>query len=304
MKILVTGGAGYIGNFLVRKLLAEGYQVTIIDSFQYGTSAILDLVNHPKFHVTEKDIRNIEKSDIQDTEFIFHLAAVSGLPACRKDTYTAQTVNVDATRKLVKLLSPDQIIIYASTTSLYGSSGKKRDEKSTPEPLSQYSQTKYQAEKIIMEHHSSVSLRFATLFGVSACMRTDLLVNNFVYRALTDRSLVVFDPLSVRTYLHLKDAISAYLLVLRLISKMKGNIYNVGTNSLNFSKLDLARHIQNLIDCEVYQSHLTDIDKRNFIISYDRINSLGFKSIVSLDDGIKELIKLYSFYRPDENRDV
>lgn len=304
MNILVTGGAGYKGNILARSLLAKGHNVTIYDNFMYGYTSILDLVNHRNCQVIKKDVRDIEKKEVKKHDLIYHLAAISGLPACRQNPALATSINYDATRKLVNLLSKNQILVYASTTSLYGVSDQVCTEDSKVEPISLYGKTKRQSEKIVLQHANSIVLRFATLFGVSPRMRTDLLVNNFVYRAIADRSIVIFDPHNTRSFLHLNDAMDAYLLVLKNYQQMKGQIFNVGTNELSFSKLELAQRIQKYLKFQIFESNIADIDKRSFMISYDKISLLGFKARTSIEFGIKELMKLYSFYDPQNEKYV
>ncbi len=297
-KILITGGAGYKGTLLAEELLKKNYQVTILDNFMYGYDSVLGFIDHKNCTIIKKDIRNLQSADVKNYDVIFHLAGISGYPACEANPHSAEIINVHSTRKLTGFLSKNQVLVYASTTSFYGKSGAMKDENSKPEPLSLYGITKWEAEKICMEHHNTVSLRFATIFGVSRRMRCDLLVNDFVYKALTERSLVLFDSKSIRTYLHIKDAVKAYLLVLEKPAKMLGQIFNVGSNSLNFSKLDLAQKIKKQIDFKIIDSDLDDFDKRNFIINYNKISALGFSYSVSVDDGISELKKLFSFYRP------
>ena len=297
-KILVTGGAGYKGIILVEELLKRNYEVTIFDNFMYGYDSVLGFVNEKNCTIIKKDIRNLQQSDVSSYDVIFHLAGISGYPACEANPHSAEIINVHSTKTLVSFLSKNQLLINASTTSFYGSSGEEMDENSPIAPVSLYGITKLKAEKICMNHPNSVSLRFATLFGVSRKMRTDLLVNDFVNKAITERSLVLFDSKSIRTYLHVKDAVSAYLMILEKTSQMAGQIFNVGSNDLNFSKLDLAKKIQAQIDFKIIDSDISDFDKRNFIINYDKIYSLGFKPKISLEEGIFELKKLFSFYRP------
>ena len=304
MNILITGGAGYKGNLLARSLLAKGHQVTIYDNFIYGYASILDLVNQKNCQLIKKDIRDISKNEIKNQEVIYHLAAISGLPACRQNPALAMSINYDATKKLVRLLSKNQMIVYASTTSLYGVSDKICTEDLKVKPVSLYGKTKLESEKCVLQHPSSIVFRLATLFGVSPRMRTDLLINNFVYRAIADRSIVIFDPHNTRTFLHLHDAIDAYLLVLRNYQRMKGQIFNVGTNKLNFSKIEIAQRIKKYLNFQIVESDMADIDKRSFIVSYDKISSLGFKARISIESGIKELVKLYSFYDPQNERYV
>lgn len=297
-KILVTGGAGYKGCLLVGELLKKNYSVTILDNFMYGYDSVLGFVGNKNCTILKKDIRNLQSSDLKNYDIIFHLAGISGYPACEANPHSAEIINVHSTKKLTGFLSAQQLLVYASTTSFYGKSGEVKDETAIPEPLSLYGITKFEAEKICLSHRNSVSLRFATIFGASMRMRCDLLVNDFVYKAITERSLVLFDSRSIRTYLHVKDAIRAYLMVLEKTKQMAGQIFNVGSNDLNFSKLDLAKKIKKFIDFKIIDSDLDDFDKRNFVINYNKISGLGFAPSVSIEDGIQELKKLYSFYRP------
>ena len=299
MKILITGGAGYKGVKLASSLLALKYNVAVLDNFMYGYEPVLPLVRERRCSIYQKDIRSLTKDDVKDYDVIYHLAALSGHLSCDANPHSAKEINVLATRELCKLLSPKQVLIYASTTSLYGKSGGKMSENDTvPRQTSLYAKTKYEAEKYVMERKNSVTFRFATLFGVSPRMRNDLMVNDFVYRAISERSLVLFDSGSVRTFLHVDDGIRAYLLALEKLNKMAGQIYNIGSNDLNFSKLELAKSIKKQVDFEIVNSSLEDIDKRNFVITYDKISKLGYKVERSLDFGIGELVKLYSFYKP------
>jgi nucleoside-diphosphate-sugar epimerase len=297
-KILITGGAGYKGTKLAESFLKQGHTVTILDNFMYGFNPVLGFVADPNCNILKQDIRSIREADLKDYDFIYHLAGISGYPACEANPHLAEVTNITATKRMVSLLSQQQVLVYASTTSFYGSSGKIRNEDSIPEPTCLYSITKYEAEKTCMGRENSVSLRFATLFGTSRRMRCDLIVNDFVFKAMNERSLVLFDSNSTRTFLHLNDAIAAYNLVLMIPEKMKNNIYNVGSNDMNFTKLELAKKIQKHIDFKIIDSNLPDLDVRNFIINYDKINKLGFKAKTGIDEGIEELIKLYTFYEP------
>ncbi len=296
MKILITGGAGYKGILLTSKLLEMGYQVEIYDNFMYGYSSVLHIVGHPRLTISKKDIRNIESCDVSKFDVVFHLSGISGMPACAANPHSAETINVESTQKLVNLLSKDQILINASTTSFYGYSNDICDELTIPEPVSIYGKTKYQAEKICQEKPNTVSLRFATVFGVSPKMRNDLMVNDFTYKALYERSVVLFGGETKRTFVHIKDAIDAYVHVLYNFDSMKNEVYNVGSNELNFSKLEIAQAVKNYIDFEIVDSTLQDLDRRNFEISFKKINDKGFKTKYDLDYGITELIKLYKFY--------
>lgn len=296
-KILVTGGAGYKGVTLVEKLLKRGYNVTILDNFMYGYDSILHIINQSKLDIIQLDIRNISESILKKYDVVFHLAGISGMPACASNPDSAENINVGATRKLVSLLQQNQILINASTTSFYSESGELCDESVTPKPVSIYGRTKLEAEKIVMGRENSISLRFATVFGVGVRMRNDLLVNDFTYKAIHDRSIVLFSGYSKRTFVHIEDAIEGYLFALDHADKMKNSIYNVGNESLNFSKIEIANTIMKYIDFELINSSLPDLDLRNFLISFEKIRKLGYKTHFSLDDGIKDLIKLYKFYK-------
>jgi len=296
MKILITGGAGYKGVLLTEQLLNKGYDVTILDNFMYGYNNILYLINNPKLNIKKIDIRNLNKNDIKDYEVIYHLAGISGMPACASNPSSAESINVDSTEKLVGLLSDDQILINASTTSSYGYSEHICDEDSALNPTSIYGKTKHKAEKIVQTRKNSISLRFATVFGVSPKMRNDLMVNDFTYSAINNRSIVLFAGNTKRTFIHINDAIKAYIFALDNFDKMKSNVYNVGCESMNLSKIDISNQISKYVEYELIDSSLTDLDTRNFEISFQKIKKIGFNIEYSLDDGIKDLVKLYNFY--------
>ena len=298
-NVLVTGGAGYKGTLLIEGLLKKNYKVTILDNFLYEQDHILPFAQNPNCTVIRSDIRNIKSVGLEKYDIIYHLAGISGYPACEANPHSSHTINVTATKDLVNALSPDQIIVYASTTSMYGKSGEELDETATLNPVSLYGMTKLQAEEICMDHKNCVAFRFATLFGISYRMRCDLLLNDFVNRAVQERCIVLFDSNSVRTFLHVRDAIAAHLMVTDHADQMVGNIYNVGSNDMNHSKLDLANMIKShLPKIEIVQSALDDFDRRNFIINFDKFIALGFKPTITVEDGIKELIRLYQWYKP------
>lgn len=297
MKVLVTGGAGYKGISLVKKLLDKGHNVTILDNFMYGYEPILQIVNHTKLNIVQQDIRNINIDSVKGYDVVFHLAGISGMPACASNPDSAENINVVATKKLVSLLDKNQLLINASTTSFYGASGEECDETVETNPVSIYGRTKYEAEKIVSQRENSISLRFATVYGVGARMRNDLLANDFTYKAVHDRSIVIFSGYSKRTFIHIDDAINAYIFALENASKMKDNVYNVGDESLNFSKVDIAETIQKYVDFELVNSSLPDLDKRSFLVSFKKIKELGYKTSLTLDDGISDLVKLYKFYK-------
>jgi nucleoside-diphosphate-sugar epimerase len=294
-KILVTGGAGYKGVILVRKLLEQGYHVTLLDNFMYGYDPILHLLVFPKLEVIKQDIRN-KVETIGKFDVIVHLAGISGYPACEANPHSAQLINVDATRSLVQSLSKNQLFIYASTTSFYGKSGKECNEDTPVKPVSIYGITKYEAEKIVMQHANAISLRFATVFGISPKMRMDLMVNDFVYKASKERIVILFDSYAKRTFMHVEDVADCYNFAIQHSEKMVGNIYNAGGGNLNFSKLEIAEKIKKFIDFKIVDSEVKDKDVRHFLISYKKLEEVGFTPQKTVEDGIQELLRMYRFY--------
>lgn len=297
-SVVVTGGAGYVGSLLVPALLRRGYTVRVLDNLMYGAKGLLPYVGNRHLEIVRVDIRNDLQSYLRDADSILHLAGLSGFLACTDNPSAAQEINVAATRRLVEALSPRQLLIYASTTSFYGDLPGVCDESTPPRPVSLYGTTKYQAEQIVMERPGSIALRFATLFGASPRMRTDLLVNDFVRRAVHERYLVLFEETTKRTFLHVSDAVRGYLLALAQADKMVDTIFNVGYEKLNFSKADIAEAVSQKTRCVVTRVRVNDFDVRNFETSFARIRALGFAPRISLAAGLDELIKLYGFYHP------
>jgi nucleoside-diphosphate-sugar epimerase len=296
MNILITGGAGYKGILLTEKLLELGYHVTILDNFMYGYDSVLHLIQNKKLKINKTDIRNLKKSDVQDFDVIFHLSGISGMPACANNPHSAESINVESVKKLTEFLSKNQLLINASTTSMYGFSDVICDENTIVKPVSIYGKTKFISENIIQERENSISLRFATVFGVSPRMRHDLMVNDFTYKAINDRSIILFAGETKRTFIHINDAINAYIFSMNNHNIMKGNIFNVGDENMNLSKKEISNNISKYVNFELIESTLPDLDKRNFEISFQKIKNLGFTVNHNLDDGIKDLVKLYSFY--------
>lgn len=302
-NILVTGGAGYIGSVLVPELLKKGNNVTVLDSFLYRQNSLLNCCSDSKFEIINGDCRDEEliKKAVYGKDFIIPLAAIVGFPACDKDTTAAKTVNLDAVEKLLKIRGKDQKIIFPCTNSGYGLGlGQEYCTEESPiNPISLYGKTKMAAEKAVLESGNSVTFRFATLFGSSPRMRTDLLVNDFVYRAVFDRSLIVFEGHFMRNYLHVKDAVRAFIFAIDNFEKMNGENYNCGLSDANLSKLELCERIKKYIPSFTYLEAPigTDPDKRNYLVSNEKIESLGFKPAYSIDDGIQELIKAYQIIK-------
>ena len=295
MKILVTGGAGYKGTVLVRKLLEQGYKVTLLDNFMYGYEPVMHLATNRNLEIIKHDIRN-GIPGLQKYDVVFHLAGISGFPACASNPHSAQLINVEAARLIERDLAPGQMLINASTTSLYGKSGEPCDEETAVDPVSTYALTKLAAEKIFHEKPNVVSLRFATVFGFSTRMRMDLMINDFVYKAVKEKVIVLFDSFAKRTFIHVEDAADCYIFTMKNFGRMKDGIYNAGGNSLNFSKDEIAAKIKEKVEFSIVNSELRDKDLRHFIVNFDKIERLGYKPEKSVEEGIDELIRIYGFY--------
>lgn len=295
MKILITGGAGYKGIVLTTKLLEKGYKVTILDNFMYGYEPVLHLAKNPNLSIIKADVRNKIKS-LHEYDFIYHLAGISGYPACSANPHSAHLINVQATRNIIRGLSKDQCIIYASTTSFYGRGGDACNEETPINPFSVYANTKYLAELVTLEKENAVALRFATIFGFSPKMRIDLMVNDFTYKAVKEGVLVLFDSFAKRTFMHVEDAADCYIMTMEKFDHMKGNVFNAGGNHLNYSKLEIANFIKEKVDFKIIDSQMQDKDLRHFLVNYDKIEKIGFIPKISVEEGIDELLKLYSFY--------
>jgi len=298
-KVLVTGGAGYLGSILCEHLLNAGYRVTVIDNLMYGSQSLFHLCANPRFEFVFGDVRNEEvmRLLVNDSDVLIPLAAVVGGPACARDPWLAQAVNVDAVRLVNRLRSPQQLVIYPTTNSGYGtkSGGTYCTEETPLEPISLYGQTKAQAETELLKTPNTISLRLATVFGVSPRMRLDLLVNHFVYAAVTDGYLVIFEKDFRRNYIHIRDAADCFIHCIKNAERMVGRPYNVGLDSANLSKEELALKIKEYVPkFYVYFSEVgSDPDKRNYIVSNQRLREAGFEPSRSLDEGIKELLKGY-----------
>lgn len=299
----MTGGAGYIGSVLVPELLKLGHNVTVLDSFIYNQASLLECCKYDNFEIIKGDCRNEEilKKAVSGKDFIFPLAAIVGFPACDKDITAAESTNLGAIETLLKIREKGQKIIFPCTNSGYGiGQGQKYCTEESPiTPISLYGKTKMAAEKAVLDSGDSLTFRFATLFGASPRMRLDLLVNDFVYRAIFDRSLIVFEGHFMRNYLHVRDAARAFIFAMENFDKMKGQTYNCGLSDANLSKLELCEKIKEHIPGFVYLEAPigVDPDKRNYLVSNEKIESFGFKTQYSIDDGIKELIKAYSIIK-------
>jgi nucleoside-diphosphate-sugar epimerase len=299
MKILVTGGAGYIGSVLVPLLLKEGHEVIVIDNFMYGQASLLDCCYYKNFSLVRGDARdeNLIQKCLKGADYVFPLAALVGAPLCDKDKIAAVSTNRDAIVSLVKFASKSQRFIIPTTNSGYGigQKGVLCTETTPLQPVSFYGKTKVEAEEIVLERKNSISLRLATVFGVSPRMRIDLLVNDFTYRAVKDRFVVVFEGHFKRNYIHIRDVARAFIHALDHFDMMKNEPYNVGLSDANLSKLELCAKIKEQVPDFIYLEAPIgeDPDKRDYIVSNEKIEKTGFNTEYSLEFGIKELIKAY-----------
>ena len=298
-NILVTGGAGYIGSVLVPEFLRVGYKVTVLDNFMYSQNSLFECTANENFEVVRGDCRdeNILKELLQNADYIIPLAALVGAPLCNRDKIGAVTINRDAIASLAKLASKEQRIIIPTTNSGYGigQKGVYCTEESPLNPITLYGKVKMEAEKIVLERGNSISFRLATVFGMSPRMRIDLLVNDFVYRAVKDRFVVIFEGHFKRNYIHVRDVARVFLHAINNFDKIKNQSYNVGLSDANLSKLELCVKIKEQVADFVYlESPIgEDPDKRNYIVSNEKIEKTGFKPAHTLEMGIKELIKGY-----------
>jgi nucleoside-diphosphate-sugar epimerase len=301
--ILVTGGAGYLGSTMVPELLNAGYKVSVIDNFMFKQTSLNHVCHHPNFEIVKGDIR-VESAMLplmKKADVIIPLAALVGAPLCSKDPVGATTINHDAIMMMLKHVSKDQILLMPTTNSAYGTGDENNycTEESPLRPISQYAIEKVEIEKAFMEHPNSISFRLATVFGMSPRMRVDLLVNDFTYRAVYDRFVVLFESQFKRNYIHVRDVMRVFMHALSNYDKMKGQIYNVGLSDANVSKKELCEHIAKHVPEFVYLDAPVgkDPDQRNYIVSNAKIEATGFKQQYSLDTGIAELVKGYTMIR-------
>jgi len=297
MKVLITGGAGYLGSTLTKHLLEAGYSVTVLDNLMYDQVTLLHLFSNPKFQFELGDVR--DKKLLQElvglNDVIIPLAAIVGMPACKANPELTVAVNYQQVADIVEVLRGDQKLILPNTNSQYGSSDSIITEESPFNPLSLYAKTKCDAENTMLEKGNGVSLRLATVFGVSPRMRTDLLVNDFVYKSVVDGYLVLFEAHFKRNYIHVQDIARTFQFIIENYDKCKGHAFNVGLSTANLSKLELAETIKKYIPSLVIKQDdfKEDFDKRNYIVSNDKLEALGWKPIYDLDYGIKQLMSAY-----------
>jgi nucleoside-diphosphate-sugar epimerase len=299
LRVLVTGAAGYIGSILCEHLLESGYQVTGVDSLLYGPQSLFHLCANPRFEFIQGDVRDeaVMHRLVQAADVLIPLAAIVGAPACTRDPQLARSVNLEAVRLLTRLRSPRQLVVFPTTNSGYGTtSGHVFCTEETPlEPISLYGQTKVQAEAELLDAPNAITLRLATVFGASPRMRLDLLVNHFVYEAVTRGYIVIFEKDFKRNYVHIRDVADCFVFCLHHGEEMRGRPYNVGLDSANLTKQELALKIKEYRPG--FSLHFSDVgsdpDKRNYIVSNQRLREAGFAAHRSLDAGVQELIKAY-----------
>ncbi len=310
MKILVTGGAGYIGSILVPLLLQKGHAVNVIDNFMYGQTSLLDCCYHPSLEIIRGDVRNenLLQEQLRTVDAILPLACLTGAPLCDRDPVGAQQINHDAVHFLAERKSKEQRLIFPCTNSGYGvgQEGIYCDETTPMRPISLYGKLKVELDRYLLDRGDCITFRFATVFGVSPRMRLDLLVNDFTYRAVVDKTVVLFEAHFKRNYLHVRDAAQAFLHALENYETMVGEPFNVGLSEANLSKQELCEAIQRQVPdfCYVLSEIGKDPDQRNYIVSNAKIEATGFHTQVGLDVGVRELVKGFQIVRRNQYANV
>lgn len=299
MVILVTGCAGYVGSNLCKTLIDRGYEVIGMDNFAKGhADALIPLMTNPAFRFIYGDVsvkKDVDRVMQERIDGIIHLAAIVGFPACKRQPGLSELVNVCGTENIVMRSRKDVPIVYASTGSVYGKVTDTCTENSPTSPVSEYGIDKLTAETIVTAHNNTVALRFATGYGVSPCMRVNLLVNDLVYQAIKNRSFSVFEADAKRTFIHVKDMAKCFIFMLeRLISgQPTDKVYNAGSSSSNMTKRELAEYIKSKTGCHVFYGDVgKDMDQRDYEVDYSKLEALGFKPDYTLEQGIDELIKV------------
>ena len=305
-RALITGGAGYLGSVLAEVLLDEGYSVTVFDSLMYKQTSLLHLCDNKNFKFVKGDVTN-KKSllpQIINHDVIIPLAAIVGAPACDANKDLATAVNYEQIRFIVDNLREDQKLVMPNTNSQYGSSTEVITEQSPFNPLSHYAITKCKAEEYIMDWGNGICLRLATVFGSSPRMRTDLLVNDFVYKTITEGCLVLFQSKFKRNYIHVRDIAYTFVHCIENYNKLNGGVFNVGLSDANLNKMELATKIKEYFPKLVIieNEFSTDIDNRNYIVSNDKLEATGWKPRYTIEDGIEELIQAYEMVITDNNK--
>ena len=306
-KVLITGGAGYLGSVLTEVLLNKGYQVTVIDNLIYKQTSVAPFAYHSNFDFVLGDVTNesLLKSLVEKHDVIIPLAAIVGMPACKAQPELTVKVNFEQVKNITEWITKDQMLLVPNTNSQYGSSIEIITEESSFKPLSLYAETKCDAEKAVLDSGNGIALRLATVFGMSYRMRMDLLVNDFVYKAITDGYLVLFESHFIRNYVHVRDVANTFLFMIENYEKCNNNAFNVGLTSANCTKLELAETIQKYVpDLVIVQNNFKqDFDQRNYIVSNSKLENQGWIPTFTLDKGIQELIKGYQLINKFKNKD-
>ncbi len=295
-KVFITGGAGYIGCVLTPLLLKSGYHVTVYDNLMYGGDGLIHNFSDSKFNFIKGDILDKELlyNSIKGHDVVIHLAAIVGYTACRKDEKYAHDVNHQGTKNVIDCLSGNELLLFGSTGSNYGTVEGVCTEETPLNPLSIYGRSKTLAEEEVTKYKNSVAFRFATAFGVSPRLRLDLLVNDLSYSAHTQKYIAVYESHFMRTFIHVNDIANVFEFAIENSDKMSGEIYNVGSNSMNYSKGDVCKLIQEKSDCYVHYADFdNDADKRDYVVSYDKIQKLGYNTKITVKQGIDELFKVF-----------
>lgn len=301
-KILVTGGAGYVGTALVPLLLENGHQVTVYDNLTADGTGLIHNFGNPNFKFVKGDILDIEslKEAVKGNDVVVHLAAIVGYAACRRDEDLTYQVNHQGTKNVIACLDGEQFLIYGSTGSNYGAVKDICTEETPLNPLSIYGTSKTLGEQEVLNYPHSTAFRFATAFGASPRLRLDLLVNDLSYLASTQKYIVIYESHFMRTFIHVKDMARVFDFAINNSDKMSGEVYNVGSNSMNYSKRDVCDIIKEKTECYVHYADFDgDVDKRNYVVSYDKINSLGFETTITVEEGIDELLQVFPLVKID-----
>jgi nucleoside-diphosphate-sugar epimerase len=305
-KVLITGGAGYLGSVITELLLKKNYYVTVYDNLIYTQISVAPFSYNKNFNFILGDVRDEKnlKSLVESHDVIIPLAAIVGMPACKSNPELTIQVNYEQIKNISKWITKNQMVIIPNTNSQYGSSAEIITEESEFKPLSLYAETKCKAEKTILDSGNGIALRLATVFGMSYRMRIDLLVNDFVYKALTDGYLVLFESHFIRNYIHIRDVANTFLFMIENYNKCNNNAFNVGLSSANCNKLELANKIKQFIpDLVIVENDFKqDFDKRNYMVSNSKLESQGWVPKFTLEDGIQELIKGYQLIKNYNNK--
>jgi nucleoside-diphosphate-sugar epimerase len=306
-KVLITGGAGYLGSVLTEVLINKGYQVTVLDNLIYKQTSVTPFSYHKNFNFILGDVTDNStlKPLVESHDVIIPLAAIVGMPACKAQPELTVKINYEQVKNITKWVTKDQMVMIPNTNSQYGSSTEIITEDSPFKPLSLYAETKCNAEKAVLDSGNGIALRLATVFGTSYRMRTDLLVNDFVYKAINDGYLVLFESHFIRNYIHIRDIANTFVFMIENYEKCNNNAFNVGLTSANCTKLELAQTIQKYIpDLVIVENNFKqDFDQRNYMVSNAKLESQGWVPTFTLEDGIQELIKGYQLIKKFKDKD-